>query len=317
MIADLFHGCLDIQTFHDHSIFPARLSPKQTDYLHSISEVFYERALCTSGVTLEFTTAQPVISFQCAVCAYSRNHNSIDIWEDGENTEVISFSIDHAINEVVYRRRQKGPSTIRIYLPAMASMRLFKLNLGEAVPVARRRKTLLCLGDSITQGIFCQTPSSTYPARLGRTWDLEVINQGIGGFYYDSHFLAPIDADYITVAYGTNDFTHCGDLKIIRSNAAEFFETLKSLYPNARIAVISPTWRADLIKLSDQKRFNEICDMILETAGQYHFQTVSGSSLIDHTPDLFTDSYLHPNDAGFEQYAGRLAGQLGEAWGMG
>lgn len=316
MIADLFHGCLDVQNFHEHILFPARLLQEQMDYLHSISEVFHERGLCTSGITLEFSTPQPVISFRCSVCAYSRSRNSIDIYEDGVLTETTAFDIDHGISEITYTRRKKGSSTLRIYFPAMASLRILEPNLGDARPVPKRAKTLLCLGDSITQGIFCQTASMTYPAQLGRAWNLEVFNQGIGGFYYDSRFLAPVHADYVTVAYGTNDYTHYGDPELVRSHAREFCETLGRLFPDARIAVISPTWRADLLKKADEERFGEICGSILETAAHFGYETVAGSDLINHSAEFFTDGYLHPNDSGFGQYAERLIKRLEGVWGF-
>lgn len=314
MITDLFHGCLDIQQFSDQSVLPKRLTSEQIDYLHSKSEVLYERALSTSGITMEFSTSQPAISFCCSACAFSRNHNSIDIYENGKRTETIPFNLDHNIQEVHYIRRQPEPSTLKIYFPAMASLRVSKLNLGHVTPVVRRLKTLLCLGDSITQGIYSQTASSAYPARLGRALDMEVINQGIGGFYYDKQFLAPVSADAVTIAYGTNDL-HCyHDLDIIRQNVTQFYETVNELYPEADVAVISPPWRADLKGTPDQVLFDQICDMILDTAAKYHYLPVDGRTLVDHDPCFFTDEYLHPNDIGFGQYASRLEKQLRTGW---
>lgn len=310
MIKDYFHGCVDMQTYSDHYFLPMRVTKAQLNYCHSVSENFYERAVSTAGITLEFTTSQPVISFRCSACAYSRSQNTVDIYENGRRTAVLPFDPEHSLHQVTYTRTCRERSAVKIYLPVMACLRLSDLDLGDAEPIPQRKRTLLCLGDSITQGIFAQTASSAYPSQLGRAGDIEVINQGVGGFYYDKHFPASVPADYITVAYGTNDFGRFTDVEAIRQNVEEFYDTLNRLYPAAKTAVISPLWRADLENSPEKGRFDQICRMILETADRYGFVSVDGMELVDHNPELFRDRYLHPDDAGFEQLANRLITRL-------
>ncbi len=173
--------------------------------------------------------------------------------------------------------------------------------------------TLLCFGDSITQGYDALHPSHKYITQLAARLDAAEYNKAIGGEVFFPELASQKDAlspQYITVAYGTTDWSHCTREQFL-VNCSQFFENLHRCYPDAHVIVLTPIWRADYAKPTAFRDFGEASAIITETATRYANITVAeGVDLVDHRTDLFADGYLHPNDAGFAQYAGRLAERI-------
>ena len=72
--------------------------------------------------------------------------------------------------------------------------------------------------------------------------DADEINKGVGGEKFSSLFLEHADGitvDYITVAYGTNDWNKLTYEELL-SNCRDFCKRLSDTYPQAEIFVISP-----------------------------------------------------------------------------
>src|SRR5690606_37350992 len=100
--------------------------------------------------------------------------------------------------EAVFRYELDGAAMRRvtIYLPHLAELTIQAIRYSDgavvepasASPPAGR---LLCLGDSITQGMDAKYPSSTYPVLLSRFLGMHVLNHGVGGYLFDKSSLAP------------------------------------------------------------------------------------------------------------------------------
>ena len=116
----------------------------------------------------------------------------------------------------------------------------------------------------------------------------------------------PFDPDIITVAYGTNDWSHCERDALIRS-ANEFFARLRAQYPKAQIFAVTPTWRADNHRVTKVGPFAEAGKIVRAAAeAQKDVTVIEGENLVPHLSNFFSDAYLHPNDAGFRYYADAL-----------
>ena len=108
-------------------------------------------------------------------------------------------------------------------------------------------KTLLAFGDSITQGMDAMRPSNRYVTKLANYLGAEEVNKGISGECYFPPLAEAKDdlnPDYITVAYGTNDWSKKGR-DIFQVNSKAFYKALRKNYPNTPIYAITPIWRAD------------------------------------------------------------------------
>ena len=171
------------------------------------------------------------------------------------------------------------------------------------------KKKLLALGDSITQGYDAQRPSSRYTARLAEMLDAEEINKGIGGEIFFPELAKTREAstpDYITVAYGTNDWSKTEEADFPERCRA-FYEALSRNYPDAKTFAITPIWRKDCTEATAFGSFENVEENIRNIVENFENITcVCGYVFVPQDEKYFADLRLHPNDAGFTHYADAL-----------
>ena len=211
-----------------------------------------------------------------------------------------------------------------------------------------RGKKINFLGDSITQGAKVADGQNIYHARLAREFDLAAArNYGIGGTriarqsvvteaWCDKDFIMRVDtmdpdADIIVVFGGTNDFGHgdapLGDMTdrtpyTFYGACHTLIEKLIEKYPDSLIVFMTPIHRCsednprgdgNKPERGPLKRYVEI---IKEVTEYYSIPTLdlwSCSSIQPKNPiikEKYCPDGLHPNDAGHEIIAKRLAGFL-------
>ena len=206
---------------------------------------------------------------------------------------------------------EKGEKTIRIVFPFSSKVIISEFTLENAtfVEPVRRSKTMLMYGDSITHGYDALNPSRAYAPQLAHALDAYVINKAIGGEIFQPELSAiknDISPDYITVAYGTNDWSKCTE-EVFLANCKGFYQNLKNNYPDARIFAITPIWREDMDKetacgLFDdaRKAIHSICE---EIGG---ITVIDGFNFVPQETELYADLRLHPTNEGFDFYAKNL-----------
>ena len=89
-----------------------------------------------------------------------------------------------------------------------------------------------------------------------------------------------------------------------------FFERLRRTYPNAKIFVITPIWRADHERITKVGSFADIQAIVRNAAERVGLTVVDGLTLVPEDVGLFFDGYLHPNDEGFRFYAENLLAHM-------
>lgn len=204
-------------------------------------------------------------------------------------------------------------------------------------------KTVLFLGDSITEGVGASSPEKGYVSVFKELSGAHVVNYGIGGTriakqrkksecaVWDQDFIMRVDemqsdADVVVVFGGTNDFGH-GDTEIgVFESRGEytFYGALHTLctkllnkYPYAEIVFLTP-----LHRISENSTVNEIgrkteplsryVAVIREVAGFYGlpvldlFHTSGMQPKSDMIRELYMPDGLHPSDAGAKRIAHRL-----------
>lgn len=205
----------------------------------------------------------------------------------------------------------KGDKTVRIVLPWTSAVEISELSLEGATyaEAVKRSKKMLAYGDSITQGYDAVHPSNAYIVKLADALDAEVIDKAMGGeFFFPplSEIRSHMTPDYITVAYGTNDWVACTP-DTFRANCRAFYSNLAKLYPHAKIFAITPIWRKDYGEDRPFGSFFDIERIIKEeTADLSNVTVIEGFDFVPHDSAYFADVCLHPNDAGFAHYAENL-----------
>lgn len=278
------------------------------------------RSFCPSGVTLDLLTDAAWFELDFKVLGNARDYHYFDVCID----HVLFAAPGSLCAEAGGSFRQELPFAgtkrrLTVHLPhcthlAITDFRLPPGALAEAAPTAGKK--LLCLGDSITQGMDALHPSSTYPALLARFLDMECLNQGVGGHTFRADSLdpaLPYKPDLITVAYGTNDWRHNESPGDLKESCAEFFDKLVSIFPGTPVIAITPFWRADMGEKMASGTFMEMVETIEKVCGVYKtVRNVSGLGLMPHLPEFMYDKRLHPNETGFLHIALGLARELQE-----
>lgn len=207
----------------------------------------------------------------------------------------------------------QGMKTVRIVFPwsVVSGLEEMCLEGASCVEPVKPSKTMLMYGDSITQGYDSLNPSQCYSLRLARALDAQAFIKAIGGQMFRpalSALKAAFAPDYITVAYGTNDWNRAESVAVFESNCNAFLNNLSENYPDTRIFVLSPIYRADHRQTEGVIcPFPQIEQTIRDAAQNLGNVTfLSGWELVPQDELLFADRKIHPADRGFDHYFNNL-----------
>ena len=280
-------------------------------YLHYNNIEKANKTDSTSGVKLAFYTNSESVKFSARFTeGSSRAYAYFDIYENGA---MIAHCGSDKENEVsVETKLLAGQSLVEIYFPWSKGVILtsFELDDGATLEPHIRPRKLVAYGDSITHGYDAIYPSLSYINRLGNLLDADVYNRGIGGDVFAPELVKRDNVqnpDYVTIAYGTNDWSMC-TIEQFEKNCRGFFKAVHEKYPTSQVIAIAPIWRGDSERETAMKRpIFDVYKLFCEYTKEYdHFTVVDGWNLIPHLSAFFHDQILHPNDQGFSLYAENL-----------
>ncbi len=317
-ISEITLGAAYIDKHNDAVIFH-RFTKEQEEAYSLRSADFYRKTSACSGIRLEFTTDSKSLYMGGTVTnASSRRFYGFDIFVNGQLNKAYKDETS-AIGEVksfeITANLGDGIKTVSVLLPWSAKVNLsfFELDDNSYVKPVKKETTMLIFGDSITQGYDASSPSKSYAAKLINALSAKAINKAIGGevFWKELSLMKDdISPDYITVAYGTNDWSKQSK-KDFEENCLGFYENLNKNYPNAKIFAITPIWRTDCESTEKDFLFPYAEQYIRTVAEKVpNITVISGFDFVPKNPDYFSDRYVHPNDEGFEFYADNLLSKL-------
>jgi len=306
-----------------------RFNPDEENYYKTTKTDFYVKSLSTAGVKLAFYTDATALALTVnAEKGSSREYYSFTVRSDGKTVGYIDNFSDHVfagnytadrflLGEISGRAELNGNARklVEIIFPWSAKVTLKSLSLENAsfIEPYRREKILLAYGDSITQGYDAVRPEMRYASILADMLSADEINKGIGGEIFAPELAKLADTqtpDYVTVAYGTNDWGKVTPERFLE-NAASFYLALSEKYPDAKIFAVTPIWRADHTEKRPFGPFAKIADLIGEAVKDLpNVNLISGFDLVPESRELFGDLRLHPNDRGFEYYARSLYAKI-------
>lgn len=305
LIRSLTSGAVSVTQEEDGFHF-YRMTQTQISAYDERKEDLQYKAHASSGIHLEFKTDCKVVSFSVSLIkGSSRESASFDIAVNGVLAD--HAGVGSCIRTPLYSHRillDGKMNLVTIYFPNLAGVVLRDLSWEEGtvlLPV-KRKHVLLSFGDSITQGYDAEYPSLAYPNILGDALDAEVFNKGIGGDIFRPEVIDEkenIKPDWITVSYGTNDWSCCTG-EVLQKNAELFFDKLCRTYPSIPVYAITPIWRKDSEKTTSCGTFEEARLRIVKAASRHQQITlIDGMKLVPHLESFYYDSYLHPNSTGF------------------
>lgn len=279
----------------------------------------------TAGVVMEFDTDAKVLSFTVIVRSDmgTRSYFAFDIFENGEkiaspcNFNEAEMNGNYAHKEYPLGRFRfeiplsTGDKRIKIVFPysVVAELEDMQLKAASFVKPVRPNKKLLAYGDSITQGYDARYPSNTYAMRLAEHLQAELISKALGGDMFTSELVEAgeiQDADYVLVAYGTNDwYRHSRDK--LKTDAQACISAVAERFQNVPVLVLSPIWRSSWQGESEFGDFMGVSEVIEKICRAYpNITFIQGFDLVPHECELFGDLALHPSDEGFAHYFNNL-----------
>jgi lysophospholipase L1-like esterase len=271
-----------------------RFTLSVADYInkHSVSSVFRIDLLSLEVIVQEQRCLSLHAHAGVAPGLSVRDHSDVAV-------EVVHINLDGNMNKVT------------IYLPWSYQTKIARITLDDNCMVwktAKKPKSIICMGDSITQGYMADNPTQTYVGRLSTHLDAEVINQGNGGYFLDYELLDEfinIKPSLVTFAYGTNDYSRNGNPEVIRDNLDDFLDNLTEIFTKTPVLCITAPYRGS------EKHFNreniigwgydKLREIFHEVCSKYSQVTVIDDPVPHDEACFFTD-YTHPTALGFEHY---------------
>lgn len=296
-----------------------RFTQAQEDYYKDFP-AHYPKTFATAGVTLSFRTNSSSLGLKISTKhATSRKYFALDVSVNGQfldsirNFEEVELMRKYTLQEFSLGEYEKlydlgdGQKDVTVYLPWNIETVIQEISLsdGASITPLRRKKKLLCFGDSITMGHDALHAPRRYTAQLADYLGYEEINKGIGGEYFRPN-LAKLKDDFtpdiITVAYGTNDWRHREKAEF-ESACRDFFTALHNIYPNTPIFAISPIWRKICLNEYECGPFRQLPEIFRDVANSVENMTVIDAfEFVPPMTDYYADLTLHPNGAGFDRY---------------
>ena len=285
-----------------------RFTKDQEEAYKPRSDDFYTKCFATAGIRLEFVTDSSSLSLVTEVLsASSRKFFSHAVYVNGEFIGELAgegnfgmFSESFSLGE--------GEKTVTVYFPWSACSKIIELGIDDGATLEPVQKSLRMIqfGDSITHGYDAKAPAASYASLVADALDAYAINKGIGGEVFFPELATLPDGiapDIITVAYGTNDWSH-GDLEEFEKNSLAFYENISSRYPQAKIFALAPIWRSSYNKEDRMCDFSHISEHFKEIAKNIpNIHVIDCFDFVPHAPTCFSPDCLHPNDEGFSYYA--------------
>ena len=296
-----------------------RFTKEQEEMYKPYNVDFYNKTFGTAGVRLEFLTDSTSLSLSANISpASSRTFFAFDVYVNGSLIKTAMGDMPEDSADFEFEAKLgKGDKKVAVYFPwsAAARIRSFSLDDGSVATPVSKPYTMISFGDSITHGYDAKNPSFSYASRLADALEADAINKGIGGEMFYPALAAlkdEISPDYITVAYGTNDWYFCKSTEVFDKSCKDFYENLSANYPNSKIFAITPTWRSDWKKTENRfAPFEHIYNTIKSVAASLPNVTlIDGIDLVPHDKTCFSPDVLHPNDEGFRHYANNLYAEI-------
>ena len=286
-----------------------KCSKRQIEAWHKFGDaVLAMRAKTTTGVRIDFHTNSGFLAFKTSSGA------KFELLIDGKIRERFVSDSAGSINARVELRDPRGDKKedIRVTLVfpshSIGSLEYIEIDDGAYAIAHEYERSILFIGDSITQGYNSYYDSLSFAWRVTKYYDAKSVINGIGGAFYQPETFDKVDfdPDTVIIAYGTNDAMRFSKISDMQNRVSGYLDLVKESYGNKRVIVISPIWRADSEGRPCNSDFAEKRLMVEKEAKDRGFEVICGLDLVDPIKEYFADTYLHPNDLGFAAYAENL-----------
>ena len=323
-------GAVDFEETEDF-LQPYRFTKAQREFTR-YADRYYHRGMAAAGICFCFKTDSQTLSLEMeCLNTQVRDYFSFEVFADGKLVGYLDNFPEEGLPPQFYHETQlpqpegiftktfdlgTGEKSVRVNFPwsKLVKIRSVILDDGASLIPVKKSKKLLAFGDSITHGMDAYRPSQRYIAQLADFLQADEYNKAIAGETYCPGLVACRDdftPDYITVAYGTNDWS-LKSRETLVENSRLFYENLQKNYPGVSVFVITPIWRADREESRSFGSFDDVEATIRESAADFpQIRVIRGYDLVPHDEKYFVEAKLHPTTEGFAYYGKNLCAVIG------
>lgn len=307
-LSKIIHNVLSYSFDEKGSLHFHRFSEKQRQIYAQQSPNWEMKAQSSASATLDFVTDSDYIAVKFDLYpGSSQKWGSVDLYVDGvfcANRYADDLSITMAGFSL-----PAGEHRVTVYFPWSAQTVVNEVQLSDGasiIPVEKDVK-MLCFGDSITQGYSSKFASLSYVNQTARALNAEVVNQGIGGYYFNEttidESILSYKPDIITVAYGTNDYSLYETAAEYAEHTGRYIRKLAQLFPDTKILGILPIYRNDQ-NYQVRKLYRSYCLDDVRQILKSHYEALPHGYVLEqtgipHIPQAYAADFLHPNEFGF------------------
>ena len=317
-IAACTHGAASV-ILRDGCIRFKRFTEEQENLIRSYSPVSLVRAQTTAGISLEMETDSENMTLSVEVTNGFRGGDfSHSILVNGQRIGRLPGKLPEGtarINMDGTFSLGQGLKRIQIVFPwsADSAVRYLQLDDGAIVRPVIRQRNMLIFGDSITQGYDTHDPENAYSLRLAQYLGASAMNKSIGGIkYYPPLAQLPdaIKPDIILVSYGGNDW-HGGNKSEFERDSVLFCQSLRGLYPDAKMIVLMPLCTGARKRNEPNWYFTQLQQHLRELPGKIgNLVVVESSDFVPADPTLFHSDGVHPLDEGHAYHYQKIINAL-------
>ena len=279
-----------------------KYSPEMRAVWESKSENFGIAGRCSTGIRLDFHTNSKHLNIEI------ESNAKFEIYVNGMFRAFLHDGTSLSMDIDIPYGRELDDAHITVYFPShkRGKLRSIELDDGAYVRPHRFDRSILFIGDSITQGWNTQFDSLSFANKVSRYFNADSVVQGVGGACFFPECLEKIekDFDWVVLSYGTNDFDKRKEFDEFYLHMSEYMAKLEDMYGDKKVFVITPIWRR-ISKPEARERFEIYRNAIAAEAEKHGFISIDGGLLVPPVQELYTDG-LHPNDVGFSLYAENL-----------
>lgn len=298
-------------------IVPRRMSQAAIDFCTQLESIKGLRARGCAGVRLMLQTSTRRVRIKVNILSYNDDvikNCSIALKDSSGNLSIRSAG-ENAASAVMSWELPENNREITFYLPWQCELAIADLQIDDNADVQPLNKLprFQLIGDSITEGMYAETPGASYADILGDLLGVEVLNSGVGGLKMEPEFVRLVcdsHADITLLAFGVNDASLQKEPQQFEADSVNVFSLLADQC-RGKLYVVTPlVWPGE--EASSKYPLTLYREIIRTSAKQFPKITViEGEELLLNAPENFFDS-VHPNSNGMKQLAGALAGMLGK-----
>ena len=304
----IIHNVLSYSFDEKGSLHFHRFSEKQRQIYASQSPNWEMKTKSSASAAFDLVTDSDFIAMKFELQpGSSQKWGSVDLYVDGvfcANRYADDLSITMAGFPL-----PEGEHRVTVYFPWSAQTVVNEVQLSDGASIIPVKKDLkmLCFGDSITQGYCSKFASLSYVNQAARALNAEVVNQGIGGYYFNEttidESILSYRPDIITVAYGTNDYSLYESAAEYAEHTGRYIKKLAQLFPDTKILGILPIYRNDG-NYQVRKLYRSYCMDDVRRILKEHYEALPNGYVLEetgipHIPQAYAADYLHPNEFGF------------------